>query len=204
MPATHRPGTLRQRQAQATRGDIAAAARRLFAERGYADTSVAQIAEEAGVAVQTVYKSMGSKAAILMALVDVIDDEADVRGLEANLASARDAGDVLRAGVTLTRQMQERCGDIIGAIAGAAAVDADAAAVLAEGERRHRDGTAALARRLHALGALGDGISAEDAAVRFSLLTSRHAYRELVADRGWSYDEAAAWIERTLTSDLLV
>jgi len=83
-------------------------------------------------------------------------------------------------------------------MASAAPVDADAA-----GERRHRDGTASLARRLHAVGALREGISAEDAGVQISLLTSRHAYDELVRDRGWGYDQAATWIERTLTAQLL-
>ena len=82
-------------------------------------------------------------------------------------------------------------------------MDADAAAALAEGERRHRAGTANLARRLHKLGALREGISAEDAGVQISLLTSRHAYDELVVDRGWGYDKAAMWIEHTLTARLL-
>jgi AcrR family transcriptional regulator len=193
--------TLRQRQAQATRDAIVAAARRRFAQRGYVDTSVAEIAEEAGVAVQTVYKSMRTKAAILMALLDVIDDEADVPALQADIAAATDPAELVRAGVTLTRQMNERCGDIIRALASAAPVDAEAAAALAEGERRHRDGTGGLARRLDELGALR--VPAGDAAVQFSLLTSRHAYDELVIDRGWSFDEAASWIERTLAERLL-
>ena len=180
---------------------IVAAARKLFAERGYVDTSVAEIAQEAGVAVQTVYKSMGSKAAILMALLDAIDAEADVPALLAGIASAADASALVRAGVTFTHQMNERCGDIVRALASAAPVDADAAVALAEGERRHRDGTGNLARLLDERGALS--VSVEDAAVQFSLLTSRHAYDELVRDRGWSYDQAAAWIEQTLTDRLL-
>ena len=198
-----KPPTLRQRQAQATRAAIVAAARRLFAQHGYVETSVAEIAEEAGVAVQTVYKSMGTKAAILMALVDAIDEEADVPALGAGIASATDPAELVRAGVRLTRQVSERCGDIVRALASAAPVDADAAAALAEGERRHRDGTASLARRLDALGALREGVSAEDAGVQISLLTSRHVYDELVRDRGWSYDKAAQWIEQTLTARLL-
>ena len=197
------PPTLRQRQAQATRDEIVAAARRLFAERGYVDTSVAEIAEEAGVAVQTVYKSMRTKAAILMALLDAIDAEADIPALQAGVAAATDARELVRAGVTLTRQISERCGDIIRALASAAPVDADAATALAEGARRHRAGTAGLARRLHGLGALREGISAEDAGVQISLLTSRHAYDELVRDRGWGFDKAAMWIEHTLTTRLL-
>jgi AcrR family transcriptional regulator len=195
------PPTLRQRQAQATRDAIVAAARRLFAQHGYVETSVAEIAEEAGVAVQTVYKSMRSKTAILMALLDVIDEEAEVPALQAGIASATDAAELVHAGVTLTRQMNERCGDIIRALAGAAHADAEAEAALAEGERRHRAGTGGLAHRLEELGTLA--VSAEDAAVQISLLTSRHAYDELVIDRGWSFDEAAIWIERTLTERLL-
>jgi AcrR family transcriptional regulator len=195
------PPTLRQRQAQATRDAIVAAARRLFAERGYVDTSVAEIAEEAGVAVQTVYKSMRTKAAILMALLDAIDDEAEVPALQADIAAATDPAGLLGAGVKLTRQMNERCGDIIRALASAAPVDAEASAALAEGERRHRDGTGGLARRLEELGALR--VPIEDAAVQISLLTSRHAYDELVRDRGWDFDEAAEWIEHTLTARLL-
>jgi AcrR family transcriptional regulator len=203
MAIEPRPPTLRQRQAQATRDEIVAAARRLFAQHGYVDTSVAQIAEEAGVAVQTVYKSMHTKGALLMALVDAIDDEAEVPALQAELASTTDPPELVRACVKLTRQIHERCGDIIRALASAAPVDADAAAALAEGERRHREGTGRLARRLHALGALRDGISAADAGVRISLLTSHHAYDELVGDRGWSHDKAAAWAERALTTQLL-
>jgi len=195
--------TLRQRQAQATRDAIVAAARRLFADHGFVDTSVAQIAAEAGVAVQTVYKSMGSKAAVLMALIEVIDEEAGVPALAADMAAASDGPALVRAAVTLTRQMQERAGDIVRAIASAASVDDDAAAALAEGERRHREGTAGVARLLHEMGALRDGLAAEDAAVRLSLLTSRHAYDELVRVRGWSFDEAAGWVERTLVTDLL-
>jgi len=198
-----KPPTLRQRQAAATRGAIVAAARQLFARQGYVETSVMEIAEEAGVAVQTVYKSMGSKRAILMALVEAIDEEAEVPALRAGIASVTDPTELVRAGVKLTRQISERCGDIVRALASAAPVDADAAAALAEGERRHRDGTAGLARRLHALGALREGISAEDAGVQISLLTSRHAYDELVVDRGWGYDKAAMWIEHTLTARLL-
>ena len=129
-----KPPTLRQRQAAATRGAIVAAARRLFAQHGYVDTPVAQIAEEAGVAVQTVYKSMGTKRAILMVLVEAIDEEAEVPALGAGIAAATDPTEIVRAGVKLTRQMNERCGDIIRALASAAPVDADAAAALAEGD----------------------------------------------------------------------
>jgi AcrR family transcriptional regulator len=73
----------RQRQAEATRKDILGAARRRFAEHGYSATSMADIARDAGVAVQTIYASCGSKRELVLALVDTIDEEADVATLAA-------------------------------------------------------------------------------------------------------------------------
>src|SRR5262245_38017465 len=58
----------RREQAEATRQAILEAAERLFAARGYAGTSVAEIAEAAGVALKTVYAAFGTKADVLRAL----------------------------------------------------------------------------------------------------------------------------------------
>ena len=69
---------LRERRAQLTRDEILRAARRLFAERGYARTSVRDIAKAAGVSAQTVYDSVGSKQALVARLNDHIDQEANV------------------------------------------------------------------------------------------------------------------------------
>ena len=69
----------RSRQAQETRRRIVAAAALLFMREGYSTTSISAIAEEAGVAVPTVYASLRSKANILRAVVELTvrgDDEA--------------------------------------------------------------------------------------------------------------------------------
>ena len=58
----------RREQADATRRAILEAAERLFGERGYAGTSVAEIAEGAGVALKTVYAVFGTKVEVLRAL----------------------------------------------------------------------------------------------------------------------------------------
>src|SRR4051794_36121071 len=108
-----KPPTLRQRQAEATRAGIVAAARTLFAEHGFVDTSVAQIAEAAGVAVQTVYKSWGTKRALLMALNDVIDADADVPTLARAIGEATDGPALIHAVVMLTRGIVEQAGDIV-------------------------------------------------------------------------------------------
>src|SRR5690242_61694 len=58
----------RREQAEATRHAILDAAEALFGERGYAGTSVAEIAHAAGVALKTVYAVFGTKAEVLRAL----------------------------------------------------------------------------------------------------------------------------------------
>ena len=72
-----------------------------------------QIAAESGVAVQTIYSSVGSKAALVLALNDLIDEEADVAELTARLLKETDAAQMIAKAVQLTRQLNERCGDLI-------------------------------------------------------------------------------------------
>src|SRR3954469_20299008 len=79
MPAGKRAynSPLRAEQAQRTRAGVLDAATRCFLAKGYAATTMKDVAEAAGVAVQTVF-GQGSKAALLLACVDralVGDDE---------------------------------------------------------------------------------------------------------------------------------
>ena len=134
----------RERMAQQTREDILRAARRLFAERGYTATSINDIAEEAGVAIQTIYARLGSKRGLLLALIDLIDEEAGVGPLAAEVTTATTPLAALRAGVRLTRSFQERCGDIIDALFTAAGAEPELADAVAEGQRRHREAPASL------------------------------------------------------------
>ena len=61
----------RQQQAQTTRRAVLAAARTLFLEHGYAATTLAEIAGQAGVSVETIYKGFANKAGVLKAVFDV-------------------------------------------------------------------------------------------------------------------------------------
>src|SRR5690242_11502797 len=68
----------RQAQARQTRQQIADAARKLFIERGYAGATMEAVAQEAGVATETVYAVFGNKKKILSHLMDIAiggDDE---------------------------------------------------------------------------------------------------------------------------------
>jgi AcrR family transcriptional regulator len=193
----------REIAAAATRQEILDAARRLFAESGYAATSLQQIAAESGVAVQTIYSSIGAKAAVLLALNDLIDEEAGVAQTAGELVAETSPSRLVAKGVHLTRLLNERCGDLIGALLSAAPSEPDAASAVADGMRRHEQGAVQLARRLAQLGALRDETSPEQAAAAFSMMTSAGSWRQLTDSAGWSFDETEAWLTDALTRLLL-
>ncbi len=188
----------RQGMADQTRHDILHTARHLFARQGYAATSVTDIAREAGVAVQTIYARLGSKRGMLMALIDLIDEEADASGLAAGIRAATTPEDTLAAEVRLTRMFQERCGDIIGALFAAAAVEPDLAAAVAEGQRRHRDGARLAVARIADLGGLRVGLAPDRAGALIAIATTHEAWRELRAAYQLSWDDAEALLRDML------
>ena len=193
----------REVAAAETRREILRAARRLFAAHGYAGTSLQQIAGESGVAVQTIYSSVGSKAALVLALNDLIDEEADVAQLAAGILGETDPPRLLARGIHLTRQLNERCGDLIQVLLSAEPAEPDVAAALADGMRRHESGASTIAQRLEALGALRAGTTPERAATAFSMMTSWASWRQLTQRAGWTFDESEAWLTASLTQLLL-
>jgi AcrR family transcriptional regulator len=175
----------------------------LFTQHGYASTSVQQIAAEVGVAVQTIYSSVGSKAALVLALNDLIDAEAGVADLVAELPAETDPSQLIARGVHITRQLNERCGDLIRVLLSAEPAEPDAASVVADGMRRHEQGAAVLARQMGALGVLRTDLTPERAAGVFALMTSPATWRQLTQRTGWTFDESEQWLVASLSQLLL-
>jgi AcrR family transcriptional regulator len=193
----------REQMALQTRADILHTARRLFAERGYAATSVNDIAEEASVAIQTIYTRLGSKRGIVMALLEVIDEEAGVREAAAAIATASTPADVLRTQNRLTRDLQERCGDIVGALIAAAATEPDVAQAVAEGLRRHRNGANITINRIAELDGLRPDLPVDHAIALLSAATTHDAWYELVHAHKLSWDEAEQTLNDALAKAIL-
>ncbi|MEU8874079.1 helix-turn-helix domain-containing protein [Streptomyces javensis] len=124
------------------------AARGLFAERGYARTPIRLIAQEAGVAPQTVYAHFGSKAGVLTGLVDLLDDEAGIPDLMNAAEGMTDPGELLGMPAKASRQVREPCGDIVTILGSGVAVDPDIAATQNEAGRRHRLGVEMIIDRI--------------------------------------------------------
>ena len=85
------------------------------------------------MAVQTIYSSVGTKSALVLALGDLIEEEADAPRLNAEIAQQTDPRQLIATGVHLTRQLNERCGDILEILFTATSAEPDAAALAAEG-----------------------------------------------------------------------
>lgn len=190
---------LRDRREALTLRTILTAARGLFAERGYARTPIRLIAQEAGVSPQTIYAHFGSKAGVVAGLVDLLDDEAGIPDLVAEAQRADDPEELLGLLARVSRQVRERCGDIVTMLSSGAAVDPDIAATQAEGARRNRLGVEMVVERVRAS---GRDVAPRAADIAVALM-SADVHGSLVAEAGWSHDEYEAWLKDTLVMALL-
>ena len=194
----------RQRQAAETRREILEVAQRLFLERGYSGTSIRDIATEADVAVQTIYSSVGSKAALAAALSDHLDESAGVGAVLARVQQADDPAEVIDLAVSIPRAFVEGdTGSIVRAVESAAAVEPEMGVVLAEGARRHREGAARIVGLLDERFGLREGVGTDHAAAVFATMTAPGVWRDLTEEHGWNFDEAHAWITARLIAELL-
>jgi AcrR family transcriptional regulator len=193
----------RQRQAEHTRRRILAAARKLFAEKGYAATSVADLAAEADVSVPTLYASVGTKAQLARALVEFVYEEGGVLENDAWQRQATTPQELLRRNMHLVRELNEKCGDIMRAARSAAHSEPDMVPVVEAGDGYHRDGEYAIAAALAQMGGLREGVTAERAGAVITVLASSASIDQLVLEHGWTYDEVESWLVRTLTELLL-
>jgi AcrR family transcriptional regulator len=196
--------SLRARHAEVTRSAILDAARRLFAQQGYAATAVRPIAEEAGVAVQTLYSTFGSKQGLLLALVDTVRAQAQSQELGARMDHTDDPRELIGLAARIRRQVMELGGDIVATFREGAAGDPEVRAVYEVGQGRTREGVGRLCSRLEAVGALRQGLTHKRAVDQVVAMFSAEIYEELTGPHsGWTPDEYERWLAERLSEILL-
>lgn len=174
------------------------AARTLFQEQGYGATTITAIAERAGVAVPTIYKTFVNKPGVLAAIVESWRGEFVPGGFE---SIPQDGPAAIAWWAHTARQQWETGYDIAIIFAGAMTSEP---AVRQELAKRLEYRAAAVTRVAQAVAkASRPRLQVPQAAAIISALTLPEIYRELVHDRGWSADQYEDWISQTLTQQLL-
>ena len=201
--AYHSP--LRADQAQQTRRRILESARRLFVANGYAGTTIAAIAEDAGVVPETIYLSLGGKRGLLEGVMDITgphDSAADDEKWWDMVARLPNAAERLDKIVEYSCRILGRTRPIHAIIRGAADNEAFAAELgrrlLAE---RLTNQTERIRRQLG--NALRPGLSVVDAGQRYCALTSPELYHLLTIELAWTAEHYRRWITQLLHTELL-
>ena len=206
--ATRRRAQARQNQQRA----IDAAAR-LFAERGYAATSLTEVAAEAEMAVQTLYVAFATKANLLKYAIDVslagdhlpvrMSDRDFVRQMRAETDPRRE----LAIYAAHVREVAQRAGGLLLAAWSAAGSDPAVRELTAELDAQRLRGMTAAASDIAAkatrAGCLAGGITEEDIRDALWAFNSPQVYGLLLHDLGWSPDRFEAWLVRSWSRLLL-
>lgn len=193
---------VRARHAEDTRRSIVAAATALFAEQGYARTSVAAIAAAAGVAVNTVYASVGSKAALVMAMSEDGAADAVAAETERRISECADPREILRILADGTGQVRRRRQEALAILLDNRNADPDVAAAADLATRAVRDRLKTVAARLVAVGGLRGGLTAQQVEQTLWFYFGFEAWRTVRAF-GWSWKDSADWLAVQCANALL-
>jgi AcrR family transcriptional regulator len=200
--------TRQQIAAEETQRVIVQTAARLFLERGYHATSIGQIAAEAGVAVQTIYNSIGSKRDVLSRVLDIAaaGERAPVpvpQFMREQAERELDPVRIIEQLVEFWQRALPRTAPVFRIIREAAAIDPEAAALERDRatQRLHNYGIAA--RLLDQRGALRKGLTIDQAAAAIFAIGHPDTYRTLVLDGDWDDRQWAAWARATLDATLI-
>jgi len=203
--------TRRRAHAAQTRQDILKAAQQLFLEGGYAGTTINEVAAAAGVAVETIYRGFGSKAALFKGVM-----EAAIAGGAARAAIPPEERPVVRAMIAERnpRRVLEmhaatqpgihaRSGPLYRLLMEAVAADPEVADVWNQLEAQRLTGMRRIAEQLKNGGGIRQELSVEEAGDILWTVNSLAVYNLLVLQRAWSPERYRDWIASTNTRALL-
>jgi AcrR family transcriptional regulator len=160
------------------------------------------IAERAGVAPQTIYATYGTKAAIVRALLERMEDDAGAAEWRDRIAAADDPAAKLEAFAQWSAAMFATSKAILAAAQGAFG-DPALLELRAEGDRHRRLGVTALVDTLADRRDLAAGLSRARAVDRAWMLTGVELYLAATDGCGWADADYARWLAGLLVQQLL-
>ena len=199
----------RREQAAATRSEILDAAQRLFEQEGYAATTMAAIATEAGVALKTVYVVFETKSGVLRALWHLLlrgdEGEAPVaeRAWYRMVLEERDPERQLRLNASNSRMVKQRAGALLGVIRSAAPADPAIETLWRRIQADFYDVQRPIVEALQARKALRPGLDVTRATDILWTLNHPDVWHLLVGERRWTPEQYEQWFGDTTCSQLL-
>jgi AcrR family transcriptional regulator len=199
--------TGRRARAVITRARVVDAAETHFLRDGYAATTVAAVAIDAGVSVDTVYKAFGGKPGLVRAVRDRAllgagPIPAEQRS-DALHSAHTDPRLIVEGWAALATEVAPRGAPIMLLVRDAAHTDPDVAALAAEMDHdrwvRMRHNAEQLSRGGH----LRPGVTIDHAADVLWTYSSSELYELLVLNRHWSLDSYARFIADGISGSLL-
>ena len=184
----------REEYADQTRAAVIAAARQLFAENGFFQTKVEQIAKLSRVSPATVYAQCGGKQGLLRSLMDSWTQSQVVAASYQESLAAADAVLIMQTLGAAYLQITKQWGDVIRVVIDVAPHDGESAAVLATAHKRHNHNLTEICRHLEGIAALRDGV---DARLATRIITYFYGIDGLLRTRdvfGWSLERSNEWL----------
>jgi AcrR family transcriptional regulator len=199
--------TRRQERARQNRDNVIAAAERRFLSDGYGSTTIAAIADDAGVSADMIYKSFGGKPGLVRAIcARALEGEGPVPAEQRSdelQAREPDGRKIIEGWAALTLEVAPRVAPILLLIRAAAASDPEVAALLDEMDARRLRRMTDNARRLGRAGHLRPGITVARAADVLWTYSSQELYELLVLRRGWPLARFGRFIAAAMIDALL-
>ncbi len=190
----------RKHAATLTRQAILDAAHRLFLQKGYAATTMPAIAEAAGVALDTVYATVGKKPALFRLLIETAISGEDIavpaeeRDYVRAIRAERDAAEKLRIYAAALRRIQQRLAPLFRVLDGAAPLDPELASLWRNISQRRSKNMRLFAADLAETGRVRRELSLDKVADIVWSMNSPEFYLLLVEQRGWSAEEFEQWL----------
>jgi AcrR family transcriptional regulator len=200
----------RREQAEATRRHILQTAQRLFEAQGYLSTTMAAVADEAGVSAKTVYLAFDTKGGLLRALWHFVllgDDDDESAVARSNwyreVLDELDPERQLQLNARNSATVKARAAAFMKVIRDAAGADDDLGALWHDIQTEFHTNQGVIVQLLHDRRALRDDLDVARATDILWTLNHPDVWQLLVVERRWSPKEYERWLAESTCTQLL-